>query len=399
MDHGHHSLHDNFYLDDALWQRGRNMLVFAVLVAVILGGFAWATDQARFAQSWLVAFTFAITIILGGTFFVMVQYLTGSAWSVTVRRFMENIMVTIPVGLILFVPIALSIPQLYSWTRPEILKLPAVAAKANYLTEQWFVIRTIIYFAVWSFFCVGIWRTSTKQDTTKSIAQMHTASRFSAPGLLAIMLVGTLATFDWTMSLDPTWYSTIFGIYNIGGGAQAFFGIIILICLGLQRAGVMRRAITEEHYHDLGKWMFALTVFWAYIAFSQYLLIWYANIPEETIFFRERMVGTWKLWSGLLLFGRFVVPFLVLIRRGAKRNRPLLAGFAMWVVLMNYVDQYWLIMPNFHKQGVSLHWMDLAALLGVASVLSLAFWSRMRKRAIAPVGDVRFEQGLNFENV
>ena len=374
-------------------------LVFAILLAVVLCGFGYATDKVRFTQSWLVAFTFAITIILGGTFFVMVQYLTGSAWSVTVRRFMENIMVTIPVGLLLFVPIALGVSILYPWTKPEVLKLPAVAAKASYLTEQMFVVRGIVFFALWSFFAVGIWRTSTKQDHTKSIQQMHTASRFSAPGLLAIMLTGTLASFDWIMSLDPSWYSTIFGIYNLGGGALAFFGIIVLLCLGLQRAGVMTKAITDEHYHDLGKWMFALTVFWAYIAFSQYLLIWYANIPEETIFFRERLEGTWRLWSALLLFGRFIVPFIVLIRRGAKRNKGVLAGFAVWVILMHFVDQYWLIMPNFYHHGFSLHWLDLAALLGVVSVLGLAFWSRMRKHAIAPVGDMRFEQGLNFENV
>ena len=390
---------DSFYLEESLWQRGRNVLLFAILVAIALCAFAWVSDRGRFMQSYLVAFTFSMTVILGGTFFVMVQYLTGSAWSVTVRRFMENIIVTTPVGLILFVPIALNIPLLYEWTKPEVLREPVVAAKASYLTEQWFVLRSIIYFAIWSFFTVGIWRTSTKQDHTKSIQQMHTASRLSAPGLLAIMLTGTLASFDWIMSLDPRWYSTIFGIYNLAGGALAFFGIITLIAMGLQRAGVMTKAITDEHYHDLGKWMFALTVFWTYIAFSQYLLIWYANIPEEPIFFRERMHGSWKLWSALLLFGRFVIPFVVLIRRGAKRNMKLLAGFAIWVVLMHYADQYWLSMPNFHKAGFSLSWMDLAAMLGVVSVLGLAFWSRMRKHAIAPVGDVRFEQGLNFENV
>ncbi len=390
---------DSFYLEEGLWQRGRNMLVFALLVGIALCVFAWISDRPRFLQSYLTAFTFAMTTILGGMFFVMVQYLTGSAWSVTIRRFMENIMVTIPVGLLLFIPIALGVPDLYQWTKPEVLAEPAVAAKAAYLTKDMFVLRSIIYFAVWSFFAVGIWRSSTKQDTTRSIQQMHTSSRFSAPGLLAVLLVGTLAVFDWTMSLDPRWYSTIYGIYNIGGGALSFFGIITLICLGLQRAGVMTKAITDEHYHDLGKWMFALTVFWAYIAFSQYLLIWYANIPEETIFFRERMHGTWKLMSGLLLFGRFVVPFIVLIRRGAKRSPLLLATFAIWTVLMHYVDQYWIVMPNFHHEGFSLSWTDIAAFIGIVSVLALAFWSRMHKRAIAPVGDLRFEQGLNFENV
>jgi hypothetical protein len=390
---------DSFYLEPALWKRGNNILLFTTLIAIVLCAFGWMTDPARFTQSWLMAFTFGMTIILGGTFFVMVQYLTGSAWSVTVRRLMENIMVTVSIGFILFIPVALGLPYLYEWTRPEVLKEPVVAAKAAYLTRDMFVLRSIIFFVIWTFFAEGIWRSSTNQDRTRSIQQMHTASRFSAPGLLVVMLTGTLASFDWIMSLDPRWYSTIFGIYNLAGGALAFFGIIVLLCLGLQRAGVMTRAITEEHYHDLGKWMFALTVFWAYIAFSQYLLIWYANLPEETIFFRERMTGSWKLWSALLLFGRFVVPFAILIRRGAKRNMKLMATLAIWVILMHFADQYWLVMPNFQKQGFSLSWTDLAALLGVASFLGLGFWARMRNHAIAPVGDLRFEQGLNFENV
>jgi hypothetical protein len=389
---------DHFYLEDSLWQKGRNMLLFAVLASLVFCGLGYVTDPAQFTRSYLVSFCFAMTMILGGTFFVMVQFLTGSAWSVVMRRFMENIMVTIPAGLILFIPIALNIPYVYEWTRAEVLREPAVAAKAAYLTERMFVLRTIAYFAIWSFFAYGIWRSSTKQDLTKSIEQMHTASRFSAPGLLAIMLTGTLASFDWIMSLNPRWYSTIFGIYCLAGGALAFFGIITLICLGLQKAGVMREAITGEHYHDLGKWLFAMTAFWGYIAFSQYLLIWYANIPEETIFYRDRFVGSWLGWSAFLVIGHFIVPFVILIRRGAKRNLKLLGILAGWLVLMHFADMYWLIMPNFFKSGFSLHWMDLAALAGVLSVLALAFWSRMRRNAIAPVGDLRFEQGLNFEN-
>ena len=400
MQHGQ-SVHDSFYLDGALWQRGRNVLVFALLLAVVLCAFGYATDKVRFTQSWLVAFTFAITVILGGTFFVMVQYLTGSAWSVTVRRFMEEHHGHHSGG-----PDPLcagGAGRFRSCTpgpSPKFSSWPAVAAKASYLTEQFFVVRGIIFFALWSFFAVGIWRTSTRQDQTRSIQQMHTASRFSAPGLLAIMLTGTLASFDWIMSLDPTWYSTIFGIYNLGGGALAFFGIIVLLCLGLQRAGVMTKAITDEHYHDLGKWMFALTVFWALhcvLAVPADLVRQHSGrdhlLPRAVGRLLARLERTPAVRAGSCW------PFVVLIRRGSKRNKGLMAGFAVWVILMHFVDQYWLIMPNFYPHGFSLHWLDLAALLAVVSVLGLAFWSRMRKHAIAPVGDMRFEQGLNFENV
>ena len=175
--------------------------------------------------------------------------------------------------------------------------------------------------------------------------------------------------------------------------------MLILIALGMRRAGVLANSITEEHYHDLGKWMFALTVFWAYIAVSQYLLIWYANIPEETIFYRVRMVGSWKAMSAVLLFGRFVIPFVVLIFRRNKRKLPMLGIAAGWTVAMHFVDMYWLIMPTFSKAGIAASWMDLGALVCVIGVTGLAFWLRLRTKALVPVGDLRFEQGMTFENI
>ena len=228
---------------------------------------------------------------------------------------------------------------------------------------------------------------------------MNACSRWSAPGLLLVMATGTLASFDWIMSLDPKWYSTIFGIYCLAGGALAFFGVLTLIALGMRRAGVLNNSINAEHYHDLGKWLFALTVFWAYIAFSQYLLIWYANLPEETIFFRNRMVGSWRAVSALLLFGRFILPFLVLIFRSSKRNLTILGIAAGWTVAMHFVDMYWLIMPTFAKTGIQMNWMDFATLGAVVGVLAYTFWARLRNRALVPVGDLRFEQGMNFENI
>ena len=180
---------------------------------------------------------------------------------------------------------------------------------------------------------------------------------------------------------------------------MCFMPVVTLISLGFRQIGVLRSTITREHYHDLGKWMFALTLFWAYIAFSQYLLIWFANLPEETIFFRHRLVGSWRWWSALLLVGHFIVPFLVLLSRSVKRNYAMLAGMAVWIMAMHYVDVYWLVMPNFSKGGVSLHWLDLATWGAVGSAMSLLFWWRLRNHALVPVGDLRFEQGLAFKNI
>lgn len=391
---------DSFYLEESQWLKGRNVITFIALIGLLACAAGFAADRTRFFQSYLVSFCFAVTIMLGGMFFVMVQYLTGSAWSITVRRFMETIIAGMPVALLLFIPIALGVHELYSWTHADVIATEAVVrAKAGYLNPEFFTVRAVVYIVLWSLWALAIYGQSTKQDRERSVHQMNACSRWSAPGLLLVTATGTLASFDWIMSLDPKWYSTIFGLYCLSGGALAFFGVLTLIALAMRRSGVLANSITGEHYHDLGKWMFALTVFWAYIAFSQYILIWYANLPEETIFFRNRMVGSWKTMSGVLLFGRFILPFLVLIFRASKRNLTLLGIAAGWVVAMHFLDMYWLIMPNFSKAGAAPSWMDLAALVGVAGVLGYAFWLRLRKKALVPVGDLRFEQGLNFENI
>ena len=178
------------------------------------------------------------------------------------------------------------------------------------------------------------------------------------------MVTVTMASVDWLMSLDPHWYSTIFGVYVFSGGALAFVAALTLILLALRRAGVLAAAVTVEHYHDLGKWLFALTVFWAYIAFSQYMLIWYANLPEETIWFKHRLEGNWIWVSGTLLVGRFMLPFMALLSRAAKRNLKVLGFMSVWMLAMHYLDLYWMVMPTLHRHGFHLHWLDAATLHG-----------------------------------
>lgn len=387
---------DSYVLDEGMWNHGRNIILFIGLVAWGLCAFGLISDKSQFFHSYLTAFVYFIAIGLGALFFVMVQFLTGSAWSVPVRRFMETISVTLPAGLFLFTPIALGMNDIYGWTHT---KDPLVLSKSAFLNPTAFFIRAAVYFLIWSVWSINIYRQSTKQDRTQSIENMHAASRWSASGLLLLFVSGTLASFDWVMSLDPRWYSTIFGIYVLAGGGLAFMAVVTLISLAFRGVGVMKHTINIEHYHDLGKWLFALTIFWTYIAFSQYLLIWYANIPEETIFFRNRLVGSWRIWSGILLFGHFLIPFLVLLGRAAKRNLKVLGFMAAWTLAMHFVDIYWLVAPNFSKQGVALSWLDFATLIAVGSVFAFVFWWRLKQHAIVPIGDLRFDQGLAFRNI
>jgi hypothetical protein len=400
MAHSHAHQTDNYTLETARFNAGRNTLVFAALVSVIASAAGYAMDADRFFESYLVAFAFTTAIGLGAFFFVQVQYLTGSAWSVGMRRVMENVMTTLPVGLVLFLPLLLGLNHLYPWTNPTFMaSSDALKAKAGYLTQDGFVTRSVVYFVLWSLWALMIYRNSIKQDTERSAQRMHAITKWSAPGLFMAVVVGSLASFDWLMSLLPGWYSTIFGLYYLSNGALGFMAVMALVLLSFRKNGILAHTVQEEHYHDLGKWLFALTCFYAYIATSQYILIWYADLPEETIFYRMRTEGGWLMYSLAFPILRFFFPFFTLLCRPMKRKLGVIGFLAAWSLLMIYMDLYWLVMPNFHKEGPSFHWLDLATLGATVSIAGLAFWMRFGKNKIVPVGDLRLEQSLHFENV
>jgi hypothetical protein len=399
--HQHHAQPaDNYNLETARWNAGRNSFAFAALLSIAACVAGYLTDPNRFFESYLVAFAFTTAIGLGAFFFVQVQYLTGSAWSVGMRRIMENLMVTLPVGLLLFLPLIGGIDHLYAWSNAAFMaSSPVLAAKAGYLEKNFFLQRTIVYFLLWSLWAISIYRNSIKQDTERSAQRMHAITRWAAPGLFMAVAVGSLASFDWLMSLEPAWYSTIFGLYYLANGALGFMAVVTLICLAFREHGILANTIQEEHYHDLGKWLFALTAFYTYIAFSQYILIWYADLPEETIFYRHRAHGGWLGLSLMLPFIRFFIPFFTLLCRPMKRRLTTILTIAVWSLIVIYMDIYWLVMPNFHKEGPAFHWLDFATLACTVSVCGFVFWGRFQKNKLVPVGDLRLEQSLHFENV
>ncbi|MBI5083387.1 MAG: hypothetical protein HZB13_02165 [Acidobacteria bacterium] len=389
---------DNYLLSDAGWTQVRNSLVFIALVSWIAVGAGFALNRQQAHFSYLVAFLYFVSVTLGSMFYVMVQHLTGSAWSVTVRRLMESIMRTIPVGLLLIVPVFLGTHYMYEWGHASAAHDPILSKKLNFLNDQWFVIRGLIVLALWSLFSWRLYSISRQQDESGSLLYTRAAAKWSAPGVLVLFLTGSLASFDWIMSLDPHWWSTMFGVYFIAGGALGFMAILIAICLGLRRAGYLTNSIREEHYHDLGKWLFALTVFWAYISFSQYMLIWYGNLPEENVWFQRRLVGSWANFRPLLIACHFIIPFFTLMPRASKRNLKLLGFFAGWMIVMHYCDLFWQVMPVLHAKGFAFSWMDPAAWLAVGSTYGLVFWSGFRRTPLVPVGDPRLEQCLAFHN-
>lgn len=370
------------------------------IVALALAAFLGIDDADQFFHSYLVAYVFLVTIALGGLIFVLLQFVTRAGWSVTVRRQAEHLAATLPLFAILFLPLLAGLHELYPWLdAAHVEQDPILQSKQAYLNEPFFLVRTTVYLLSWA--ALGWWfrRQSVLQDKeggTRITRRLQTAS---APAIVWFGITVTFAAFDWVMSLDPHWYSTIFGVYVFAGGFVGALSFLVLWVLLFQRFRLLTSVVTEEHHHDLGKLLFAFVVFWAYIAFSQFMLIWYANIPEETIWYAHRWHHGWEYASVLLAVGHFVLPFFLLLPRAVKRNRRLMAVAACWLLLMHYLDLYWLVMPGFQQEGLQPHLMDLLTLVGLGGLFLAAACRLAQGPALIPTRDPRLAESLSFENL
>lgn len=370
------------------------------VVGLALAAIGFFTDREHFFFAYLTAFTFWVTISLGALFFTMLQHLTGASWSIVLRRIAENLMAPLPWMFLLFIPILFGMHDLYHWSHADVVANDALLQKkAGYLNTTFFSIRAVIYFLVWSGLAHLLYKTSISQDSGHREEHWKKMKAISAPGMIIFAITTTLAGFDWLMSLEPHWYSTIFGVYFFCGGLWAVLAVLALMMSFLQKQGILKSEITVEHYHDVGKLMFAFTIFWTYIGFSQYFLQWYANIPEETIWYLDRWVGSWKAVSMIILFGHFVLPFTVLIFRGVKRSPKLLFILGFYFLAMHWVDHYWMAFPTLYADGAHFSWIDIATVAGIGGVFVWAFWSKLVKNPIIPVADPKLGESLNFKNM
>lgn len=375
--------------------------------SVLVAAAGALVDPHRFAFAYLVGFCFAASLGLGGLFFVIIQHLTKAGWSVAARRHMEWMSAILPACIVLFIPVALFAPHTFEpWMGHEAATDPVLSKKLAYLNPTFFFVRAGFYLLAWAGLAHFFSSKSAQQDGSgdKSITQKLEGA--SAPAVIVFALTTTFAAFDWLMSLDPHWYSTIFGVYYFAGAALSSLAALSLITITLQKKGYLSRVSTVEHRHDIGKLFFGFVVFWAYIAFSQFILIWYANIPEETIFYKHRWDGSWKYLSWTLLFGHFVIPFVVLMSRHAKRSYTVLGATSVFVLLMHWVDLYWLVMPNMgahggegHGHDLHVSWVDVAGLLGPLGVSALAVAFRATRTAIYPLKDPRIPETVRVENL
>lgn len=382
-------------------ERGRfgNIALLVGLLGLAASVFAWTQHAERFYHAWLLAFVYCLTLSLAGLFFTMLHHLANAKWSVVVRRVPEALMSLVPWLIIAFIPVYLGLHDLYHWSHPDVLLHDeALAKKAVYLNPTFFAIRTVAYFIIWSIFALRLRALSLKQDITGDAVLTQKMRNLSAGGMILFAFTVTFASFDWLMSLNPHWYSTIFGVYIFGGLFLSGIALFTLILLLLRRAGVMQDVVTFEHYHDLGKLMLGFVIFWAYIGFSQYFLIWYGNVPEETHWFQVRWVGNWKAIGYLLLFGHFAFPFVVLIFQRVKRNAAIMIFMSIWLLVMHWFDLYYLIFPTLYPEGFHIGWVEIVTWLGLSGITAWLFWRAFTAGPTVPPHDPFLEKSLHHMN-
>jgi hypothetical protein len=381
------------------WNRIPMISGVCALVGVVASALLGAANPRQFFFSWLVAFLFFLTLALGALFFVLIQYASQGGWGIVVRRIGETTFATVPVMAALFLPLLLGLSDLYSWAAPGAAEHDALLRwKAPFLNVPFFLIRAVLYFGVWSVMALFYYRDSRRQDATGDPAVSARLRALAGPAIIVLALTQTFASIDWIMSLAPHWYSTMFGVYFFAGSFVGFIAFLSLVAVAMRRAGLLETVITAEHLHDLGKLLFAFTCFWAYIGFSQFFLIWYANLPEETIWFKARITGSWKAISILLMAGHFVIPFFYLMGRAVKRNGSTLAVGGGWLLAMHFMDIYWQVMPTLHPEGFRPSLLDVTTFVAVGGCFVAAGSWLMRRQALVPLRDPRIAESLAFEN-
>ena len=376
--------------------RGRSVM-FGV-VGLVLMAVGWLTQgRAEFLQSYLIGFIFWMGITMGSLALLMVQYLSGGAWGMVARRIFEAATRNLPLMLVLFLPIALNLPVLYEWVRPEAASDPVIQEKAAYLNVGFFFVRAAIFFAIWGGLAFFFNRWSKEQDDSAPRLPGPKDGRFrvlSGPGLVLYMLTLTFMSVDWILSLAPHFYSTIFGILMLGGQGLSTMAFTILTLAALARFKPMSDIVEPDHFHDLGKLMLAFVMLWAYFNVSQLIIIYSGNLPEEIPWYLERMQGAWAPVAWAVFLGHFVLPFGLLLSRDLKRRPTLLSKLALFVLFMRVVDLIWTIGPVFRHETSTIHWLDFAAVIGMGGVWLALFFTTLGNRALVPAHDPHFKEAM-----
>ena len=390
---------ETYQAPDALLPGMKQFGMIATVLGVVLtlAGFLMS-GLDRFYQAYLVAWVFWMGVVLGSLALLMTQHLSGGAWGVVLRRPLEAAVRTLPYMAVLFLPIYFGMHTLFEWTHPEVAQNdPVVSLKVAYLNTPFFLARQVIYFAIWITIATLLSKWSNEHDRTGDPALVSKMSKLSGAGLVIYFVTVTFAMVDWTMSVNPHWFSTIWGLLAIGGqGLSAMaFGIVVMIML--MQTPPLDRVVTKHHLHDLAKFLFAFLMLWAYLSFSQFLIIWSANLPEEIPHYLTRWANGWQIVSVFVVVGHFMIPYALLLSRDLKRNAGKLRIIATWVVCARLADYYWHVAPEFdtHKDGWNPSLLDVALPLALGGIFISIFVSQLRGRSLLPVNDPGLEKALH----
>ncbi len=365
------------------------LIVGAIALVIFLIGAV--INHEQFFHSYLIAYIFWTGIPLGCLALLMLQHITGGHWGLVIRRVLEAATRTLPLMALLFVPIILGAKSIYPWTHPERMDTPALEIKAHYLNLTFFIVRAAIYFAFWIGVAFFLNKWSLEQDRTADRRFTRNMRLLSGPGLVFFVVIVTLASIDWVMSLNPEWSSTIFGLIYVAAWSLSALAFTIAVMALLSDREPMSGVVKASHFQDLGKLLLALVMLWAYFVFSQFLIIWSGNIPEEIHYYLPRTKGVWGTIALLVVIFHFGLPFLLLLSRNTKRDPHKLAIIAGVVLIMRLVDVCWMIEPEFGHNGFHISWQDFVAPVALGGIWLCTFLWQLEKRALIPINDPQFE--------
>jgi hypothetical protein len=370
------------------WQWTSLMVGIAGALLAITG---FLLDREQFLRSYLFGYLFWLGMAIGCLGILLMHHTVGGKWGMLIRRMCEAGARTIPYMIVLLIPIFLSLPTLYPWARPEAAHDPVIHAKAAYLNIPGVIGRAVFYFAVWTLYAYMLSKWSTEQDRRGDERLIGKMRSLSAPGLVVFTFVTTFAFIDWIMSLEPHWFSTVYGAMFLIGQMLESFAFVIALVIVLSRRPPLAQYVTRQHLHDLGNMMFAFMVLWAYLSFSQFIIIWAGNLPEEIPWYLRRLKGGWGWVALSLVVFHFAVPFVLLLMRGVKRHAGRLFKVCLLMLVIRVVDVYWIVEPAFYQQQIRTHWMDFVAPVAVGGFWLSAFFWQLKSRPLVPMRDPRLE--------
>ncbi len=371
-------------------------LIFAVVGLALIVIF-FLNDAVRASFVSVVTFAFVLSIALGAMFMVAIEYVAGAVWSVPFRRIAEFLGAVLFIAPIFIIPAILNFHSIFHWSHQEVVAKDAILqAKASYLNETFFYVRNIGIFIIWWIFYLLMKKNSMKQDFTGNAKISKQNTVLSALFLIFFGISITIVSIDWLMSLAPHWFSTIFGVYYFSGTVIAGLAAWAFVSIKFNEKGYLLKGIQSEHYYSFGALMFAFVNFWAYIAFSQFLLIWYANLPEETFWFIARGEGTWLYFSLGLIFVHLIVPYFMILSQSAKMNPKRLKIVSIWLLFAHFYDLYWLVMPTFDKDGYKFCFLDFSFPIFAIGAIMLIFYFVARNKNLVPIQEPKLKQAMNF---